>query len=189
MKVTKGRLGDFGTAELFREFMSRFGVDVDGEHFRETPHRVERMYEELLKGYNKPEFNFTTFEVKGTPSLVVTAPIPFHSLCSHHIMPFAGNAYVGYLPKKKLCGLSKLARTVHHFAAKLQVQEDLTGEIADYLEKELKPQGVMVVLKAEHFCMSMRGVKVAGSITTTSAVRGLFLEQSTLKEEFFEAVR
>ena len=188
MGLTKAMLKDFSQVELFREFLSRFNLNVESEHLVDTPARVIRMYEEMLSGYEAPKFKFTTFDVEGTPSMVVVSKIPFHSLCSHHMLPFRGLAHVGYLPSEKICGLSKLARAVKHFSARLQVQENLTGQIADYLVEKLAPKGLGVVLEAEHFCMSIRGVKAVGAITSTSAVRGLFLDDPSVKEEFFREI-
>lgn len=181
-------LASIPAEDLFREYMSRFGVDVTGEHFKDTPKRVTRMYTEMLSGYKPPKFKFTTFKAGDKPSLVTVAGIPYHSFCSHHVAVFSGIAHVAYLPDKRLCGLSKLARAVRHFAARLQVQETLTDQITDFLQDKLQPKAVGVILQAEHQCMSLRGVRVHGSLTTTSAMRGLFIEDAGLKEEFFKVV-
>jgi GTP cyclohydrolase I len=183
-------LAHVDTEALFREFMQRCGAPVEDSHFVDTPKRVAKMYHELLRGYKEPDFNFTTFPLDegAEPSLVVTTGITYYSLCSHHMVPFFGKCHIGYLPSDKLCGLSKLARTVQHLSAKLQVQERLTEEIADLLVEKLNPAAVAVVMSGEHLCMSMRGVKSPGHNTTTSAMRGKMLSETTLKDEFFKIV-
>ena len=137
------------------------GVDLDDESRRDTPRRIARMYDELLT----PEpFDATTFpNDAGYDELVVAREIPFHSLCEHHLLPFTGVAHVGYLPGERIIGLSKLARVVDHFARALQVQERLTTQVAGWLQQELQPKGVGVVLEAEHLCMSIRGVQKPGA--------------------------
>lgn len=177
--------------ELFEEFMRRFGVDVNDEHFVGTPERVVRMYKEVLaaQGQEKPNFKFTVFDAPETSNLIVQSNINFYSMCSHHCIPFFGKAHVAYLPNKKLCGLSKLTRTVKWFCQRLQVQEILSDQIADFLEEMLEPKGVAVIMKGRHLCMEMRGIKEPCAPTTTSALRGLFLEESKLKDEFFQILQ
>jgi len=177
--------------ELFQEFMRRFGVDPSDEHFEGTPERVVRMYKEILAAQNqeRPDFKFTVFDAPKTSNLIVQDNINFHSVCSHHLIPFFGVAHVAYLPDKKLCGLSKLTRTVKWFCQRLQVQEILSDQIADFLEEELKPKGVAVIMRGRHLCMEMRGIKEPCAHTTTSALRGLFLEESRLKDEFFQVLQ
>lgn len=177
--------------DLFREFMEGFGVKTEREHFRETPRRVVAMYEELLSGYGEPDFEFTTFEANETPSLVTVSNIDYYSLCSHHLMPFFGKVHISYLPDKKIVGLSKFPRTVRHFSSRLQVQEQLTEEIANYLEEMLKPKALAVMMGGRHLCMELRGVRAQCANTTTSAMRGLFLDKEEgvgLKEEFFQTL-
>jgi GTP cyclohydrolase I len=131
-------------------------------------------------------FNLTTFaNDEGYDELVLARDIPFHSLCQHHLLPFIGVAHVGYLPGDRILGLSKLARVVELFARGLQVQERLTKQVADWLQEELEPKGVGVVLEAEHLCMSLRGVQARGSWTVTSALHGLLREDSRSRSEFF----
>ncbi len=175
--------------KLFRAFLRSFGIDMDDPHLRDTPKRVVAMYKELLSGYPEPDFKFTTFPVTGTPNLVTVTGIEYYSLCSHHVIPFLGVAHISYLPDKKLCGLSKLARVVKHFASRLQVQEELTEQVAGYLEEKLKPDAIAVIMTGEHLCMSMRGVKSPHHKTTTSAMRGKFIVDVGLKEEFFQVIQ
>jgi GTP cyclohydrolase IA len=176
------------TRDLFREFMRRFGVDVTDEHFQGTPDRVIRMYQEVLCGYDEPKWEFTTFDAGDRPSLITVTHIDYYSLCSHHLCPFSGIAHIAYLPNKVIAGLSKFARAVKHFSARLQVQERLTCDIADFLEEKLNPRALAVMMTGEHLCMSMRGVKCPGHQTTTSQMRGAFIEDYGLKQEFFTII-
>jgi GTP cyclohydrolase I len=164
------------------DFLLALGVDLDDESRRDTPRRMARLYEELLT----PEpFDATTFpNDAGYDELVVARDIPFHSLCEHHLLPFSGVAHVGYLPGERIIGLSKLARVVDHFARSLQVQERLTTQVAGWLQRELAPKGVGVVLQAEHQCMTIRGVQKPGSTTVTSALHGLVRDDSRTRAEF-----
>ena len=164
------------------DFLLALGVDLDDESRRDTPRRMARMYDELLT----PEpFDATTFpNDAGYDELVVARDIPFHSLCEHHLLPFSGVAHVGYLPGERIIGLSKLARVVDHFARALQVQERLTTQVAGWLQRELSPMGVGVVLEAEHQCMTIRGVQKPGSTTVTSALHGLVRDDSRTRSEF-----
>ena len=187
--ITKAALKDVPSEDLFREFMSRFIPDVEHEHFKDTPRRVIKMYEELLKGYRETDFNLTTFKAPLDCNLVTIKDIDFYSLCSHHLCPFQGRAHISYLPNDKIAGLSKFARTVRHFAAKLQVQEILCEEVATFLQEELQPRALAVVMSASHTCMSMRGIKSPRSKTVTSAMRGLFITDPGLKQEFFTALK
>jgi GTP cyclohydrolase I len=153
------------------------------DHRAETPKRFVAALRQLTE---RQPFNFTTFPTSESGSEMVTlGPIPFYTLCAHHVVPFYGNAWIGYVPDKKLAGLSKFARAVKWAAKGFWVQEELTTEIADFLEAQLEPLGVAVVLRAEHMCMAMRGVETAGVLTTTSAMRGVFADHSrTAKAEF-----
>ena len=171
---------------LFRLFLNSLGVNTTTEHTSDTPKRVVSMYRELLEaqGSDEPNFDFTTFQTTST-NLIVQSNIRFHTLCSHHMLPFHGVAHIAYLPDQKICGLSKLPRTVEWFAHKLQVQEILTEEVADFLVAQLSPKGVAVVLSGRHMCMEMRGVKSPCATTTTSALRGEFLTDQSLRNEFF----
>ena len=170
-----------------RDLLEALGVDVADESTRETPRRLVDVYAELL---SPAPFNPTTFPNDGGyDELVVARAIPFHSLCEHHLLPFVGVAHVGYLPGERILGLSKLARVVDFFARNVQVQERLTTQIAQWLERELSPKGVGVVLEAEHMCMSLRGVQKAGSSTVTSALYGAVRDDQRTRQEFLELTR
>jgi GTP cyclohydrolase I len=174
---------DLPTAErAATDLLVALGVDLEAEGRRDTPRRVARLYADLLT----PEpFDATTFPNDGGyDELVVARAIPFHSLCEHHLLPFAGVAHVGYLPGARIIGLSKLARVVDHFARSLQVQERMTTQVAGWLQRELAPKGVGVVLEAEHLCMSMRGVQKPGATTVTSALLGTVRDDPRTRQEF-----
>jgi GTP cyclohydrolase I len=169
--------------EAVADLLIALGQDPTAEHTRETPRRVAAAYAELL---TPREFNVTTFaNDEGYDELVLARDIPFHSLCEHHLLPFKGVAHVGYLPSERILGLSKLARVVELFARRLQVQERLTKQVADWLQDALDPKGVGVVIEAEHLCMSLRGVQASGSLTVTSAVHGVLREDPRSRSEFF----
>jgi GTP cyclohydrolase I len=155
--------------------------------WRETPRRVAAAFAELLS--HEP-VSLTTFpNDAGYDELVVVREIPFHSLCMHHLLPFHGVAHVAYLPGQRIIGLSKLARVVELFARELQLQERLTMQVAECLQRYLQPKGVGVVVEAEHLCMSLRGVQKAGTRTTTSALLGLLRDDARTREEFLSLVR
>src|SRR5688572_5298695 len=169
-------------ARAAHDLLLALGIDVDAEGLRDTPRRVAAAYAELLTP--KP-FSATTFPNDGGyDELVVARGIPFHSLCEHHMLPFVGVAHVAYLPGERILGLSKLARVVDWFARSLQVQERLTTQIAGWLQQELQPKGVGVVLEAEHLCMSLRGVQKQGATTVTSALHGLVRDDARTRQEF-----
>ncbi|MBX6351246.1 MAG: GTP cyclohydrolase I FolE [Clostridia bacterium] len=178
-------------AEDVRRLLVDLGEDPEREGLRETPLRVARMYvRELLVGrLVTPAEALSTVFREDFRELVLVRDIPFYALCEHHLMPFFGRAHVGYLPDGAVVGLSKLARLIEALARRLTIQERLTTQAADALMEVLKPQGAMVVVEAEHFCMTMRGVQKPGTITTTSAARGIFAEDSTAREEFLRLVR
>jgi GTP cyclohydrolase I len=164
------------------QFLTALGADLDDESLRDTPRRMAALYEELL---TPAPFNATTFPNDGGyDELVVARGITFHSLCEHYLLPFVGVAHVAYLPGEHILGLSKLARVVDHFARSLQVQERLTRQVADWLQRELAPKGVGVVLEAEHMCMSLRGVQKHGATTVTSALHGLVRDDPRTRQEF-----
>ena len=169
-----------------RLILEGVGEDPEREGLRETPARVARMYEEVFAGLEQdPAEHFATTFDEHHEEMVLVRDIPFYSMCEHHLVPFFGKAHVAYIPAAdgRICGLSKLARLVDVFAKRPQVQERLTSQIADTLIEQLHPQGVIVVLEAEHLCMSMRGVKKAGAKTTTSAVRGAFARSQATRAE------
>jgi GTP cyclohydrolase I len=151
------------------------------DHRAETPRRFVQALKQLTE---REEFNFTTFPAT-SDEMVTLGPIPFYTLCAHHVVPFYGNAWVSYVPQEKLAGLSKFARAVKYVAKGFWVQEELTDAIARYLQANLQPAGLGVVIKAEHLCMAMRGVQTPGVITTTAVMRGVYADHSkTAKQEF-----
>ena len=168
-----------------RLLLEGLGADLTDESLRDTPRRVAQALAELL---TPVEFEATTFPNEGYDELVVARSIPFHSLCEHHLLPFQGIAHVGYLPGERIVGLSKLARVVELYARRLQVQERMTVQIADWLQERLEPRGIGVVLEAEHLCMSLRGVQKPGSRTVTSALRGLVRDDARTRQEFLGLV-
>ncbi|MCI8485147.1 MAG: GTP cyclohydrolase I FolE [Lachnospiraceae bacterium] len=162
------------------------GEDRNREGLRETPDRIARMYEEIFAGLDQtPEKYLTrTFPVQGS-GMILEKDITFYSTCEHHLLPFYGKAHIAYIPRDRVVGLSKLARTVEVYARRPQLQEQLTLQIAEALLEYLKPEGVMVMLEAEHMCMTMRGVKKPGTQTVTLAVRGAFEQNRDLQDEFW----
>ncbi len=164
------------------DLLAALGADLTLEDLQDTPRRMAAAYAELLT----PEpFNLTTFpNEEGYDELVLVRDIPFQSLCRHHLLPFHGVAHVAYLPDERILGLSKLARVVEHFARDLQLQERLTTQIAGWLQDQLQPKGVGVVVAAEHLCMSLRGVQKPGAVTLTSALHGLVRNDPRTREEF-----
>lgn len=169
-----------------RLILEGIGEDVNREGLLETPDRIARMYEEIFGGMDmdaaeplKKRFHASNNE------MVVEKDITFYSTCEHHLLPFYGKAHIAYIPDGRVVGLSKLARTVEVYARRPQIQEQLTGQIADALEKYLEPKGVMVMIEAEHMCMTMRGIKKPGSKTVTVAKRGVFAEEEALQNTFF----
>lgn len=166
------------------------GEDTGREGLLETPDRIARMYEEICSGMdeNAGEHLSRVFTVEHN-EMVLEKDIVFYSLCEHHLMPFYGKAHVAYIPNGKVVGLSKIARTVEVFAKRLQIQEQMTGQIADAIMEYLAPQGVMVMLEAEHMCMTMRGVKKPGSKTVSVAARGVFEENELLQNRFFHMLK
>jgi len=172
-----------------REILSAIGEDPDRDGLQQTPSRVARMYEEIFSGLREsPDHHLAvTFEADHD-EMVMVRDIPFASACEHHLVPFIGRAHVAYIPNDdgRITGLSKLARLVDAYARRPQVQERLTAQIADEIERTLEPRGVLVVIEAEHLCMSMRGVRKPGATTVTSAVRGLFRDSTATR---FEAMR
>lgn len=178
---------DLAAAETaVTDLLTALGQDLDDDHLRGTPSRVAAAFAEML---TPRPFNPTTFpNDEGYNELVLARDIPFHSLCQHHLLPFKGVAHVGYLPGSRIVGLSKLARVVEHFSRRLQVQERLTQQVADWLHDQLEPKGVGVVLEAEHLCMTLRGVGASGSRTVTSALHGLLRTDHRSRAEFFTLV-
>lgn len=169
-----------------RELLLAVGENPDREGLKGTPERVARACQELLGGgQENPDAHLRRqFSADGNQDMVIVKDIPFSSLCEHHILPFVGRAHVAYIPRDgRITGLSKIGRCVEGYARRLQVQERLTGQVADAMVRELNPLGVMVVIEAEHTCMTMRGVHAAGTLTVTSAVRGCFKTDIKTREE------
>src|SRR5215831_10403671 len=168
------------------DFLTALGIDLDREERQATPARMARAYTELLAAQ---PFRLTTFPNEGYDELVLARAIPFRTLCEHHMLLFSGVAHVGYLPGERILGLSKLARLVEHFAAQPQTQERLTMQVAKYLDAELHPRGVGVVLEAEHTCMTERGIRALGATTVTSALLGSLRTDPRSRAEFFALAR
>lgn len=167
-----------------REILAAIGEDPDRDGLLETPARVARMYAELFGGlHSDPARHLKkTFE-ETYDELVLIRDISFNSMCEHHLLPFIGTAHVGYIPKGSVVGISKLARIVEEISHRPQVQERMTAQVADLLVKELDPKGVIVVIEAEHSCMTIRGIRKPGALTITSAVRGLFKKNDSSRAE------
>jgi GTP cyclohydrolase I len=176
-----------GAERAAADLLRALGAEIDSEHLRETPRRVAKAYAELL---TPTPFSATTFpNDEEYDELIVVRDIPFQSLCAHHLLPFHGTAHVAYLPADRLVGLSKLGRVVDLFAHQLQVQERLTTQVADWLESNLDSRGAGMIVEAEHLCMSLRGVQKPGSLTVTSALRGLVKEDARTRQEFLSLGR
>ena len=192
-EVIEGSLVDHGheagwgpVEQAVRRILTEIGEDPDRQGLQRTPERVHRMYRELTAGYQvDPErlVNEAIFDVDYS-EMVVVKDIPFYSLCEHHLLPFFGRAAVAYIPRGRVIGLSKIPRIVEMYARRLQVQERMTQQIADFLQERLEPQGVGVVIEATHLCAVMRGVRKPGTIMTTSAVLGIFRSRDRTRAEF-----
>lgn len=176
--------------EAVKMLLEGIGEDASREGLLETPERVARMYTELMAGMEEDASTHLSkvFTVE-RDDLVLVRDIDFQSICEHHLMPFIGKAHVAYIPNGKVTGLSKIARTVEVFARRLQIQEHMTAQIADAIETSLSPKGVMVVLEAEHMCMTMRGIKKPGAKTMTYAVRGAFETDADRRAEVLEMLQ
>ena len=174
-----------------REILIAVGEDPDREGLLETPKRVANMYEEIFAGLTEdPKQHIKLFNEQSNDEMVIVKDIPFYSMCEHHLLPFFGKAHIGYIPSdNKIIGLSKLARIVDNFAKKPQVQERLTSDIADFLNDNLQPEGVAVIMEAEHMCMTMRGARAAGSKTQTSALRGIMRTDAKTRAEVLSLLK
>jgi GTP cyclohydrolase I len=172
-----------------REIIVGVGENPDREGLRDTPRRVAEMYAEVFSGLREDPADVLSigFE-EGHQEMVIVKDIPFYSMCEHHFLPFHGVAHVGYIPNGRVVGLSKLARAVEILARRPQLQERLSTQLADAIMKSLEPQGVAVVISANHLCMQMRGVRKPGSLTVTSAMRGVFQRSSATRAEFMSLV-
>ncbi len=171
--------------KAFYQIIEALGLDPNSPDLKETPKRIADMYEEIFGGlYKDPAKEIKIFKTERYDEIILIRDIPLYSVCEHHFIPFIGKAHVGYIPEGgRFTGLSKIARVVDTLARRPQVQERLTQQIADTLMKTLKPMGVIVVIEAEHLCMSMRGIKKPGSITVTSALRGVFKKREDTRLE------
>jgi len=170
--------------------MSELNLDLEDPNFSETPARVAKMYLEMFHGLREgAEPKVTTFpNDEGYHHMVIEREIPFYSMCAHHFVPFYGHAHIAYIPRSEVVGLSKLPRILEFYAKRPQLQERLTEQVAEFLWSKLDPLGVMVVIEARHLCVEMRGVKKAGALTTTSALRGCFADR-LVREEFLALLR
>lgn len=176
--------------EGVRLLLEGIGEDVNREGLLETPDRIARMCEQIFGGlYEDPGIHLSKQFQAVNNNMVLEKDILFYSVCEHHLLPFYGKAHVAYIPNGRVAGLSKLARTVEVFARRPQIQENMTAQIADALEAHLHPKGVMVMIEAEHMCMTMRGVQKPGSQTVTTIVRGVFAEDLSLQQTFLQMVK
>jgi GTP cyclohydrolase I len=183
---------EFPVAEVataFRGFLESLGLDLEDANLAGTDRRVARAYRELLAGLRRGEPEVSTFpNAKRYTGIVSVTEIPFYSICAHHFLPFFGSVHIGYVPGERLAGLSKFARVVDFYARRPQIQEDLTEQIGDLLDRHLAPTGLIVSVEARHLCMEMRGVSRPGVTTKTTAVRGT-LQDDRLQRQFFERLR
>ncbi|MDD5449934.1 MAG: GTP cyclohydrolase I FolE [Candidatus Omnitrophica bacterium] len=177
--------------QAVRMLLEAVGEDLKRKDIQRTPSRVADMYEEILSGYRlDPAKELEVVFEKQHDEIILLKDIPLYSVCEHHLLPFIGKAHVAYIPKdNRVTGLSKLARVVEIYSRRLQVQERLTTDIADIIMKNLKPKGALVIIEAEHLCMSMRGVKKPGITTATSAVRGIFRTNEKTRAEALALIR
>ncbi|QHQ62799.1 GTP cyclohydrolase I FolE [Anaerocolumna sedimenticola] len=176
--------------EAVKLFLEGIGEDIHREGLTDTPKRIAAMCKEIFGGLNQDagEFLSRTFNAVNN-EIIIEKDITFYSVCEHHLLPFYGKAHIGYIPDGRVLGLSKLARTVDTYARRPQIQEQLTAQIADDIMKYLKPKGVIVLLEAEHMCMTMRGVKKPGTLTTTLLGRGVFENNTELRNSFFQLLK
>ncbi|UCD15128.1 MAG: GTP cyclohydrolase I FolE [Candidatus Omnitrophota bacterium] len=170
--------------QAVKMILEAVGADLERKDIATTPGRVARMYEEILSGQFKDASKELDVILEQThDEIILLRDIPLYSICEHHLLPFVGKAHVAYIPDKRITGLSKIARVIEVLSKRLQVQERLTTEVADVIMDKLKPKGVMVVIEAEHNCMTIRGVKKPGTVTVTSVVRGVFRANSKTRQE------
>jgi GTP cyclohydrolase I len=177
-------------AAAVREIIAAVGEDADREGLEDTPRRIAKLYAEMFSGLSEDPRDVLskTFE-ESHKEMVILKDIPFYSLCEHHFLPFHGRAHVGYVPEGRIVGVSKLARTVDILARRPQMQERLTGQIADAIMEGLRPDGVAVVIEAEHLCLTMRGAQKPGAVMVTSAIRGGFRRRGVTRSEFLSLVQ
>lgn len=172
-----------------RLILKGVGEDIERPGIKDTPSRIARMYEEIFRGLLPPDEDLLKcIEGETHDEMVLIKNIPFYSICEHHLLPFFGNAHIAYIPDGKIVGLSELPKALDYLAKRPQVQERLTSQLANLLMEKLKPKGCMIVIEAEHLCMSMRGIKKPGSKTVTSAVRGIFRKSQATRQEALELI-
>lgn len=169
------------------DLLTDLGEDIKREGLLKTPERVIKSYEEIFKGYNE-ELKITSFDSEGYDQIILLRDIEFYSNCEHHIQPFFGKGHIAYIPGKKILGISKLARILDHFSRRLQNQERITQQVAEYIEKKINPKGVGVILEAQHLCMRARGVQKQNSVMVTSVLKGVFREQE-VRNEFLQLIK
>jgi len=173
-----------------RLILEGIGEDPERPGLKETPERISQMYAEIFSGLESPpEEVLKTMEGETHDEMILVKDIPFYSVCEHHLLPFIGKAHIAYIPSGKIVGLSELVKALEHFAKRPQVQERLTSRLADMIMEKLRPKGAMVVIDADHLCMSMRGIKKPGSRTVTSAVRGIFRTKASTREEMLALIK
>ncbi|MDO4395327.1 MAG: GTP cyclohydrolase I FolE [Clostridia bacterium] len=176
--------------EGVRLILEGIGEDTEREGLLETPDRIARMCEQIFGGLGQDASKHFEKQFHATNNnIVIEKDITFYSVCEHHLLPFYGKAHVAYIPNEKVAGLSKLARTVEVFARRPQIQENMTAQIAEAVEKYLEPKGVMVMIEAEHMCMTMRGVQKPGTKTVTTITRGAFADDYSLQQTFMQMVK
>lgn len=176
---------------VFTQMIETLGYDINDQQLQETPKRMAKMYvRELFQGSFTEEPKMTVFEnTEHCDSMVFLGDISVKSTCSHHFIPFLGKAYIAYIPNEKVCGISKLARVVRWFMRRPQIQEEMTKQIADYIEEKLNPKGVAVYIEAQHLCMIARGVEEYNSVMKTSEMRGCFMSEDSTRNEFFNILK
>ena len=190
MRATIETVDQAGVRDAVRRIIEAIGEDPSREGLLDTPRRIAEMYEELFTGLHEdPREVLSTSFQESHRDMIILKNIPFYSLCEHHFLPFHGQAHVGYVPKGRIVGASKIARVVDILARRPQLQERLTGQVADAITEGLSPDGVAVVIEAEHLCMTMRGVQKPGTTLITSAIRGAFRRRAVTRSEFLALVR
>ena len=190
MRVTVEAVDQAGVGDAVRRIIEAIGEDPNREGLLDTPRRIAEMYTELFSGLHRdPREVLSHAFQESHREMVILKNIPFYSLCEHHFLPFHGRAHVGYVPNGRIVGASKIARAVDILARRPQLQERLTGQIADAIMEGLSPDGVAVVIEAEHLCMTMRGVQKPGTTLITSAIRGAFRRRAVTRSEFLSLVR
>ena len=190
MRATIETVDQAGVRDAVRRIIEAIGEDPSREGLLDTPRRIAEMYEELFTGLHQdPRDVLSTSFQESHREMVILKNIPFYSLCEHHFLPFHGQAHVGYVPQGRIVGASKIARVVDVLARRPQLQERLTGQVADAIAEALSPDGVAVVIEAEHLCMTMRGVQKPGTTLITSAIRGAFRRRAVTRSEFLALVR